>query len=443
MVNFCLDKYSIAHFSTKGKHREGRFTSEQISATIRPMIIRLLRNGTRIIQRDGIAVFGLRIKQKVERLWRRKSKRKIKTLFLAKNSDILKADWSIHPYVPKHTLATPPFTINWVMSPPGNGSGGHQNIFRFIRYLEQSGHTCRVYLYSNHHFPTLREVEEVLSHSYPMTRAPIAWYKGKMEPADAIFATGWETAYPVFNDPSASRRFYFVQDFEPFFYPLGSEYIFAENTYRFNFFGITAGGWLASKLAKEYGMRCDYYDFGVEKELYRFENAGERKEIFFYARPVTTRRGFELGIMALERFHKQHPDYRITMAGWDVSEYAIPFPYINLKSLPLRSLSRVYNRSAAALVISLTNMSLLPLELLACGIIPVITDGENNRKVSNNPFLRYAHASPDALAQTLHDIVTTKDLPALAATASESVRATNWDDAGKKFVDILTKELHG
>lgn len=407
-------------------------------------MMRLIRNGLRIIKRDGVVMLGIRALQKMQRSQQRKSpSRKARMLFLAKNADILKADWSIHPYVPTKTGKNPPFTINWVMSPPGNGSGGHQNIFRFIRSLEQKGHACRIYLYSNHHFPTLREVEEVLSHSYPATRAPLAWYNGEMEPADAIFATGWETAYPVFNDPSSARRFYFVQDFEPYFYPRGSEHVFAENTYRFNFFGITAGGWLAHKLSHEYGMSCDHYDFGADKELYRFENEGERKEIFFYARPVTTRRGFELGVFALERFHALHPEYAITMAGWDISEYAIPFPHNNLKSLPLRSLSRIYNRCAAALVISLTNMSLLPLELLACGVIPVMTDGENNRKVSNNPFIHYTHSSPDALAQALHDVVSKKNLPDVAREASKSVRESNWENACKKFEEILIRELHG
>ena len=61
--------------------------------------------------------------------------------------------------------------------------------------------------------------------------------------SDAVFATGWETAYPVFNDAGDARKCYFVQDFEPLFYPVGSEYVLAENTYRFNFFGITAGKW--------------------------------------------------------------------------------------------------------------------------------------------------------------------------------------------------------
>jgi hypothetical protein len=44
-----------------------------------------------------------------------------------------------------------------------------------------------------------------------------------------------------------------VQDFEPYFEPVGSYSTFAENTYRFGFHGITLGEWLSKKLTNEYG----------------------------------------------------------------------------------------------------------------------------------------------------------------------------------------------
>jgi len=34
--------------------------------------------------------------------------------------------------------------FNWIMSPPGKGSGGHLNVFRFIKFLEDAGHDCRI-----------------------------------------------------------------------------------------------------------------------------------------------------------------------------------------------------------------------------------------------------------------------------------------------------------
>jgi glycosyltransferase involved in cell wall biosynthesis len=409
---------------------------------------RHIRKAADVLRREGVITLLIVTLQRLKKQQQRTAterKSKVKFAMLVKYEDVVKAQWSTHPYKAAKARAKPPYTINWVMSPPGPSGGGHQNIFRFIRYLEDCGHTCRVYIYSANTYVPVSQIQENLKGSYNQTEAAesIQWLKGAMAPADAVFATGWETAYAVFNDPGKARKFYFVQDFEPYFYPMGSEYVLAENTYRFNFFGITAGGWLDDKLSKEYGMQCGHYEFGADTGMYRFENKEPRKEVFFYARPVTARRGFELGVMALQIFHEKMPEYIINFAGWDVSEYDIPFPYKNLTDLKLDELSDVYNRCAAGLVISLTNMSLLPLEVLACGMIPVVTDGQNNRLVSDNPYIAYAPASPDALAQSLVDMVTKKDLPKYAEKAAKSVSNLNWGEAGRRVNDILKEQING
>ena len=56
---------------------------------------------------------------------------------------------------------------------------------------------------------------------------------------------------------ATAKKCYFVQDFEPSFFAPGSEWGFAEDTYRFGFHGITAGHWLADKLRNDYGMPTD------------------------------------------------------------------------------------------------------------------------------------------------------------------------------------------
>lgn len=395
---------------------------------------------TRILKNDGPVVLAIRALEKVDKR-RINESRKKKINFLVKTADILEADWSSKKdfgYKPANKKA---YTFNWIMSPPGKGGGGHQNLFRFIKFLESSGHQCRIYLYSNIDQRSVKEIRSTVKMYYPKINASIEWLSGDMKQADGIFATGWETAYPVFNSEIKAQRFYFIQDFEPLFYPVGSEYILAENTYKFGFYGITAGGWLSNKLSKEYGMQTDYYDFGSGNNFYKFTNNKKRKEIFFYARPVTTRRGFELGIMALDIFHKKHPEYIINLAGWDVSDYHIPFPYRNLSELSLKELPDLYNKCAAGLVLSLTNMSLLPLELLSCGTIPVVNDAENNRLVSNNSFIAYTPNNPASLADKLSDIVNMKDLPGYAKRASESVQSNSWEASGKKFVSIVEEKL--
>jgi O-antigen biosynthesis protein len=396
--------------------------------------------GVKILKNDGPRSLAIKSAQFTLRKLETSHKQSLDFNFLADKKDIIAADWAMHPYKPPLQKRRPPYTINWVMSPPDGVGGGHQNIFRFIQYLESKGHTCRVYLYSPHGQISISEIKSIVHTHYPVA-AEIFELNGVMLPADAVFATGWETAYPVFNDKGDARKCYFVQDFEPYFYGVGSEYIFAENTYKFGFFGVTAGNWLATKLSKEYGMSCDHYDFGVNKDNYSYVNGSERKEIFFYARPITPRRGFELGIMTLELVAKALPDYTITLAGWDVSNYKIPFPYQNLKSLRVSELNDVYNKCAAALVISSTNMSLLPLELLSSGTIPIVNDGPNNRLVSDNRYIKYAKPSPDALAAAIIETVTRKNLPEYARQASRSVAGADWSAAGERLEAALIREL--
>lgn len=355
--------------------------------------------------------------------------------------DVMRADWS-KAFRAKSASPKSLKVINWIISPPSNG-GGHQNMFRFIEHLDKNGYINNIYLYSTHDSMTTAQAAENVSNYATLTKAKFFYYNRNKKLADscALFATGWETAYPVLNEKTAAKKFYFVQDFEPLFYPMGTEYILAENTYKFGFHGITAGKWLAKKLQSEYSMICDSYDFGANEELYKFTNKKKRKEVFFYARPVTERRAFDLGIMTLELFHRQHPDYVINLAGWDVSNYKVSFPYVNHKSLKLEDLSDLYNQCATGLVLSLTNMSLLPLELLACGTIPVVNDGDNNRLVSDNPYLAYTQPSPIELAQKMSEVVLRKDLPEYAKKAAGSVKGASWDVAKSDFTKALKRGL--
>lgn len=402
------------------------------------------KKSTSILKNEGIISFGIKGLSKIQKKRIQTSNNpNLKKQFtsLVDRDSVIKADWSVKsPQVENLTAPSPPYVINWVMSPP-SGGGGHQNIFRFISLLDKMGHKNNIYLYSTFDDTSVEEARYNVKSYSTAKNLTFKKYNGEMTGSDIIFATGWETAYPVFNDKSKSRKMYFVQDFEPYFYPMGTDYILAENTYKFGFHGITAGGWLSSKLSTDYDMTCDFYDFGADKTKYKYKNDKKRNEIFFYARPVTERRGFDLGIMALEIFHKKMPEYTINLAGWDVSEWDIPFPYVNHKALKIEELPDIYNKCSVALVLSLTNMSLLPLELLSCGTIPVVNDAPNNRQVSNNPYIAYTEASPESLAQKMVDIVTINDPWHYAKKASESVSDDGWEAAGKKFLAVIEREL--
>jgi hypothetical protein len=370
---------------------------------------------------------------------------------LVATEDAARVDWT----TPASQLESPivvesgQLDIAWIMSPPGKESGGHQNLFRFIDFAEQAGHRCTIYLYTSHGGQvSIPEVKAMLASTdaYPHLAADIRMYdrdRGVHSGTQALFATGWETAYPAYLDHSLARRFYFVQDYESSFYPLGSESMLAENTYRFGFHGITAGGWLAHKLHTEFGMATDHFDFAVDTNRYNVINRERRNEIFFYARPVTPRRAFEFGVLALKDFAALKPEVTINMAGWDISNWVIPFAHKNLASLEISELNGIYNRCAAGLVLSLSNMSLLPLELMSSGTAPVVNDAPNNRMVSDNSYIEYVPASPLAIAHRLAEVIDRPDAVERSIAMSESVRTLDWKDSGNQFVAALERAMRG
>ncbi len=148
-------------------------------------------------------------------------------------------------------------------------------------------------------------------------------------------------------------------------------------------------------------MASDGFDLGVDLDCYRLENEGERPGIVFFARPDTARRGFELGMLALELFAADHPEIEIHVIGQHVQARGVPFAFTDHGHLPVDELAALYNRCRAGLVLSLTNLSLLPAELLAAGCIPVMNDGENTRASCDSELARFAQPEPLALAREL------------------------------------------
>ncbi|HRN30342.1 MAG TPA: glycosyltransferase family 1 protein, partial [Terrimesophilobacter sp.] len=194
---------------------------------------------------------------------------------------------------------------------------------------------------------------------------------------------------------------------------------------------------------RDYGMRTAHYDFGSDPSNYPLTNEGERGEVLFYARPSTPRRGFELGVLALELFHRDRPKVGINLVGQKLKGFTIPFPHSAPGSLSLSELAALYNRCRAGLVISLTNLSLLPLELLSAGVIPVLGDDENNRMVSDNPFIEYAELSPRALADRLMAVVDRADAIGHATLASASVGESSWSASAEQFLAAFDRGVRG
>lgn len=327
--------------------------------------------------------------------------------------------------------------VNWVTSPAHPGSGGHTTIYRMIKYLERNGFENHLYFYNKDH-ADIRYYAEIARKNYGVA-CPISDLADGMLDADAVMATSWASAYAVYNARGAGKRFYFVQDYEPYFYPIGANSLLAENTYRMGFHAITAGPWLAQKLAEEFDAVSDHFPLGCDTSLYRLSPHSTRSGVAFYTRAETPRRGSELGLLALQIFAKRNPQVELHFYGEPVGE--LPFRFIDHGVVSPAKLNEIYNRCYAGLCLSLTNASLVPYEMLAAGCIPVVNDAAHNRMVLDNSHVRYAQATPHALARAIEEVIGEPDFATMSQRAAESVVATTWDDAGAEVEAALRRSL--
>ena len=98
-------------------------------------------------------------------------------------------------------------------------------MFRMIEGLEQAGHRCVIYLYDRFDGDPASH-EAAIRSSWARVRAEVRPLDSQIRDVDACFATSWQTAHVLArrSETWPCRRLYLVQDFEPFFYPRGSEY---------------------------------------------------------------------------------------------------------------------------------------------------------------------------------------------------------------------------
>lgn len=268
--------------------------------------------------------------------------------------------------------------IAFIVPDPIKGSGGHRNIYRAIKFLKKSGHTLTVY-YINTKLNASIVKQQVNDWFYDMTDIPFICYDGTLGYHDVCVATWWETAYAMYdNTDKIKYQFNMVQDYEPAFYPMSSQAILAENTYKQDVMFICSGPWVKAFLNKKYNARAEFFQFPVDRSVYNLDvkRTKRNRNIVFFAKPEMYRRCYEIGIQALQEFHKLNPEVEIILFGSNnIGE--VPFPATKLGILPtINDLADLYRNADLGIVFSTTNPSLVPYEMMHCGCPVVDLDVE-------------------------------------------------------------------
>ncbi len=260
-------------------------------------------------------------------------------------------------------IVIPPFRV---------GSGGHNSIFQLALGLERRGHSVSIWLHDptgeqRHDWPG--EVRDTIRKHFAPLQAPV--YKDLERDwfgADVVVATGWQTAFTVLRLPLCRARAYLVHDHENEFFATSAEGRWAEDTYRQGMFHICSSPWLEDLVRERYGGETSQFQFGVDHDTY-FPRPIERSRdtVVFYGRAVTARRAVPLGLHALAELKRRRPQTRIVMFG-DERPMPTSFDYDHVGVASHEQLAWLYSQATAGLVLSMTNYSLVPQEMLACGL---------------------------------------------------------------------------
>ena len=327
--------------------------------------------------------------------------------------------------------------ITWVIPDFMPGAGGHMTIFRIASYLEKFGHNVR-FLVQNPsvHKTGAAALETINKHFQPFS-GPVDLFQGRTPEAegDAVIATDRFTCYPVNAMNRFNRKFYFVQDFEPSFYPAGTEALLSEATYHYDFDCLCAGEWLHRKMSDQFGRWSMSWPLAFDGSVYNLgagDSIRNKNRIALYARYVTPRRAVELAFMALEILKSRNIDFEVDFFGWKLGKLDVDFQYRDHGILKSTELAKLYRESTIGVVFSATNHSLVNREMMACGLPVIDLNLDTVRSIFPAGTIALANPTPEGIADVMERLLYNVDeRVVLTSRGLQHVKDLSWEKSAR------------
>ena len=343
--------------------------------------------------------------------------------------------------------------IHWVIPGPPPAGGGHMTIFRMAHFLERFGHKQTIWVQDGMDLGDEKAIKALIRKNYfPLGDAVHIRFLPddvRQMAGDILIATDCWTAYPVSRATFFKERFYFIQDYEPAFHPMGANWLTADATYDFGFSALCAGAWLES-LMRDRGLWVMRWDLSADRDIYypsppAGNDTGMRHppRIAFYSRPHTARRSVELGYAAFELLVRRGRDFVVDVFGEEDQDLsALSFAHTLHGILPPAELAELYRSSDVGVVFSATNYSLVPLEMAACGLPVVDLDVPSVRAVFTNDEVTYAKPTPHDIADALEALLDNQEKRrAQIENAYAYLDGCSWENSARSLEAAFVERL--
>lgn len=345
--------------------------------------------------------------------------------------------------------------IHFVIPDFSKGGGGHMTIFRMIRHLEGQGHRVSIWVIDpnrENHDADLRE--DVLKYFQPISAKVLPLDSSfHFASGDCIVATSWQTVEFVKNSVGFRDKFYFIQDYEPYFYARGTNSVLAEQTYHQDLACICASPWLDKLMKNKYGRWSRFlwlaYDHNIYKTssnkiLEKFKNSKKNEiiRIAVYARSHTERRCVELCLEALDHLSKLNQNFTVHFFGDDNLNIKPSYKAINHGVLDHEELAELYEYCDIGISFSATNYSLLPQEMMATGLPVFDLKVDSTEAIYPDNVIHLMPPDSEIIAVTLNACMQDNlYLKTQALHALDWVDKFSWERAGNDFEKALFQRL--
>lgn len=333
-------------------------------------------------------------------------------------------------------------TIAWVVPAFSTGSGGHRTIFTNVNYLIEHGYRCDVYVNGNPgEYPN--DIFKRIEDGYGEFKADVFAGYTLAKKYDIAIATGWDTAEPVANS-NAKNKLYFIQDFEPYFFPRNGENIAAERSYSLGLRGITIGKWLTQKISNNYPTETNFFHFCADLTKYHKLDSVEKEDaICFIFQPGKPRRCDQIALRALQIVQKLRPETKIYLYG-SAKRKVEGLEVEHLGEITVEDCNNLYNKCSVGLCMSASNPSRIPFEMMSAGLPVVELYLDNNLYDFPDGGCLLADPTPEAVATALLKVLGNKSLQkSMSETGQAFMKDWPIEKGYAEFLDFIEHVANG
>ena len=301
------------------------------------------------------------------------------------------------------------------------------------------GHTCSIWIEEpsgDVHVDAPAVLRHNINEWFTPVRAPVYTDFSHWHGADVVIATGWETAHRCALLEGVKARAYLVQDHEPeFFADVGAADLGRRD--------------LRARLLPDLRQALAARPARAPLRLRRHVVPARRRprDLLPAARDAAPARHRDLLRAPRHRpprgaarparperaARSQRAGTRAVLFG-DAHPLPTSFPYTQLGVATPGQLAEAYAEATVGICLSTTNYSLIPQEMMACGLPCVDLAGSSSEAIfgADGP-VALAEADPVALANAVADLLDDEDAWRSRAEAGlEYVATAEWDEAGRR-----------